>query len=253
MDYGICNLTAIPMRAECSHKSEMVSQLLFGECYVVLGESGGWVKIRTADCNYEGWIQDKQVHRISLSDYEDNQNAAKYRVVEPFVQNLLDGCPVLTMGAFVPGPAKCAANPSLASSDGLSGLSQEEKRMFVVESARKLIGTPYLWGGRTPTGIDCSGLTQVVFSLVGVQLSRDASQQVLEGTHLDFAGEAEPGDLAFFSNECGDIVHVGILLGNSEIIHSSGKVRVDTFDETGIFNRETGKYTHTLRVIKRVL
>jgi cell wall-associated NlpC family hydrolase len=110
-----------------------------------------------------------------------------------------------------------------------------------------------LWGGKSPFGIDCSGFTQVVYKLNGYKLPRDANQQVNLGEPLSFVEEAEAGDLAFFDNEEGRIVHVGILLNNQSIIHASGYVRVDKFDHYGIFNQDTGKYSHTLRVIKRLL
>ena len=123
----------------------------------------------------------------------------------------------------------------------------------MADSAYTFINAPYLWGGRSPLGIDCSGFTQVVYKLAGQKLQRDAYQQADQGITLGFIEEAEAGDLAFFDNDEGKIIHVGILLGQGKIIHASGKVRIDRIDHQGIFNEETGKYSHKLRIIKRIL
>jgi cell wall-associated NlpC family hydrolase len=115
------------------------------------------------------------------------------------------------------------------------------------------LNAPYLWGGKTPFGIDCSGFTQMVYKLNGYHLKRDASQQATEGEPLSFIEESEPGDLAFFDNEEGKIIHVGIIMDNNYIIHSSGKVRIDRLDHLGIYNAETNRHTHKLRVIKKMI
>ena len=119
------------------------------------------------------------------------------------------------------------------------------------EVARLYLNTPYLWGGRTPFGIDCSGFVQMVYRFAGIQLPRDASLQVKGGVSLGFIDEAQPGDLAFFESEEGAIVHVGILTGNRRIIHASGTVRVDPIDHHGIFNMQANGYSHRLRIVKR--
>jgi cell wall-associated NlpC family hydrolase len=131
--------------------------------------------------------------------------------------------------------------------------NQKGSAQDIISTAYLLINAPYLWGGKNPFGIDCSGFTQIVYKLNGYKLPRDASQQVELGTPLSFVEEAEAGDLAFFDNEEGNIVHVGILLNNEQIIHASGSVRIDKYDHYGIFNKSLGKYSHSMRVIKRVL
>ena len=123
----------------------------------------------------------------------------------------------------------------------------------MIETAYLFLNAPYLWGGKTIFGIDCSGFTQMVYKLNGHQLLRDASQQATQGDPLSFIEESEPGDLAFFDNEEGLITHVGIMLKDNHIIHASGKVRVDRIDHTGIYNNELRTHTHKLRVIKRII
>ena len=115
------------------------------------------------------------------------------------------------------------------------------------------LNAPYLWGGKTPFGIDCSGFTQMVYKLNGYKIHRDASQQALEGEPLSFIEESEVGDLAFFDNDEGNIIHVGIIMENNYIIHASGKVRIDRLDHLGIYNPELKKHTHKLRVIKKII
>ena len=116
----------------------------------------------------------------------------------------------------------------------------------------RYLNAPYLWGGRSPFGIDCSGFTQLVFKFAGIKLQRDAYQQGGQGSIINFIEEVQPGDLAFFSNDEGAIIHVGIMLKDNRIIHSSGKVRIDKIDHFGIYNAETKKHSHLLKLIKRM-
>ena len=126
------------------------------------------------------------------------------------------------------------------------------KKSEIVHKAFLFLNTPYLWGGKTPFGIDCSGFTQLVYKLCGHTLLRDAKDQATQGEVLSFIEESEPGDLAFFDNEEGVITHVGIIMQDYFIIHASGKVRIDVLDHSGIYNTDTKKHTHKLRVIKRI-
>lgn len=236
MEYGICTQAVVAMRRENSHASEMVNQLLYNELYEKLDERSEWMLVRTEWDQYEGWISSKQHHAINEMDYSELKAAKPHVIDKPVVEyegKLLSfGTPVYAHDA--------AKIPSVFQPD------------LMVENAKKLLGTPYLWGGRSIMGIDCSGFVQLCARTAGLFLPRDASQQVKGGELVYFLQETQPGDLAFFGNENGSVTHVGILLGNEQIIHASGEVRIDFLDQTGIFNRERNEHTHQLLAIKRL-
>ncbi len=252
--YGICRVAAAHLRAEPGDRAEMSSQLLFGEHVEVLEKTERWWFIRCAYDGYEAWIDFRQLAEISLAQYIDNHDCAHLVPLE--VSNTIlaaDGSHYyLSPGSYLPGYSEgsCYLN------------TQRYEVSFVPHQVNPTLGdllpaalffqnVPYLWGGRTLFGLDCSGFVQMVFKLNGIKLKRDAWQQAEEGTLVSFLPEVLLGDLAFFDNEEGRITHVGMMLSPNEIIHSSGKVRIDPIDDQGIYNTELGRYTHKLRIIKR--
>jgi hypothetical protein len=258
MNYGICSLSVVPVRKEASDKSEMVTQLLFGEHFEVLDKSKQWRKIRTAFDDYEGWIDEKQFIHISNEDFI-KLNTIEGSSTLDLVQIMLNGADMLpvVIGSNLPffDGKNCSIGETNYSYDGHVRNTRQPTtaKHQIVETAHTYLNSPYLWGGKSPFGIDCSGFTQMVYKLNGIKLKRDAYQQAEQGYTLSFIAEAEPGDLVFFDNDEGKIIHVGILLSNQQIIHACGKVRVDTLDQYGIFNNETKKYSHKIRLIKRII
>jgi cell wall-associated NlpC family hydrolase len=247
----VCIVPVCPVRAEPSHKSEQVSQLLFGELCEVVESAKDFVKIKVLYDSYEGWCQESQLDKV-----EENEIFLKKRSLAG------DWLNEITIDEKI---MRIPFGSSLPDSDYVgrhrvtySGkVIDVEKNPLNTELLEKLafpfLNTPYLWGGRSVFGIDCSGFTQNVFKFFNIPLLRDASQQVTQGDEVGFLQEAKAGDLAFFDNEAGRIIHVAILLHANTIIHASGKVRLDTINTQGIINTDTGKRTHKLRLIKRIV
>lgn len=262
MNYGISELSIIPVRKEPAESSEMVTQLLFGEHFELIEKTENWSKLRLAFDQYEGWVDSKMITPIQESLFIDLNK--KLQVLANDTFNIVFQEKSYSNKLIVPGssfPYCDLDEKSFLIADKKyfyqgkvsENVRIESRRDSIIESALKYFNSPYLWGGRTPYGIDCSGLTQMVYKLNGIVLPRDASQQVKIGAPLTFVEEALPGDLAFFDNEEGRITHVGIIWDRHKIIHASGKVRIDNVDHQGIFNVDEKRYTHKLRVIKRIV
>lgn len=256
MDQGICHLNCISIRSDADDRSEMISQLLFGETFHILEERDQWYLIYADFDHYEGWVLKIQVTLLPDEAYEQIKadNSHYSREMISLVGNSPEKMQIITLGATLPCYSRGLFSLGAESMEFEGEVNSEKAgRKDLVRTAHKFLNTPFLWGGRSPFGIDCSGFTQMIYKINGYMLYRDAHQQASQGEVLSFIEESEPGDLAFFDNEEGEIIHVGILLANNHIIHCHGKVRLDRIDHSGIYNVDSGRHTHKLRVMKRIL
>jgi len=255
---AICPLAQVPVRLEPSDRSEMVTQILFGETFSILEERGSWLLVRMHIDDYEGWIDRKQSMYVSDEFIEKMKNSSNHVVTDKTAE-----CYCKNDSTFVLLGKGChmplSANNTFHLGDRVyttlskgKAIPKKFNASKVAPTAIDYLNIPYLWGGRSFMGIDCSGLVQVVYHICGIDLPRNSAQQSLKGKTIDFIDEVHPGDLAFFDNPSGEIIHVGIIVSAGKILHASGKVKIDNIDHNGIFSTEQGIYTHSLRIIKRL-
>jgi len=252
MEKYICENVFVPLRSGPSHKTEMLSQILFGEKYTILEKSGNWIKIETLFDHYTGWIDTDHLQH-SLAEgiscgYVLNKTLLCYKKDKTKIV-LEAGCEVFNpdfedkifvIGKNIYTTSKEFSNNYISTNDSIT------------DTAMKFINSPYIWGGRIPSGIDCSGFAQLVYKIHGIAIPRDSGVQSEVGKNIDFIDDAEPGDLVFFDNERGRISHVGMMISRGLVIHASGRVRIDSIDHQGIFKPEIGGYSHKLRTIRRI-
>lgn len=251
MQYGICNLSIVPVRIQADDASEMLSQLLYGEHFKVLEKRKRWSRIRISFDGTEGWITNGQFTFLEEVDFNTLEAAENPRFSSDLVSYTStenSSLMPIVLGSSV-GDTALILN-QLFEGSAKSGI---QEKMTLVDTALLYLNAPYLKGGRTPFGIDCSGLVQMAYKINGHKLSRTASSQAVQGEALSFIEESEAGDLAFFDNPEGVIDHVGLIMNDNFIIHVNGKVRIDRLDHTGIFNTDINNYSHKLRVIKKII
>jgi hypothetical protein len=251
-NYGICLQEYIPVRSDVSEKSEMVTQAIFGDLFKVLERDKltRFTLIRLEDDKYEGWVDDKTIQYLNVSEFDNLKKLPEklvhernFRVVDKNKNEMW-----LSAGSILRlKPGNNIYGTLSMYSPNMKNLSP---RKIMEDSAEEWINVSYIWGGKTTSGTDCSGLTQNIYRQAGILIPRDACQQSAIGKNINFVFEAQAGDLAFFDNEEGIIDHVGMILSGNRIIHASGKVRIDLFDQQGIYSREKGNYTHKLRLMR---
>lgn len=251
MSYAICTVPVAPIRLTADHRAEMVNQLLFGETIKVLSiDKEGWIEGESLYDGYKGYCRKNQFVLVDKAmdelfeysgDWVSEILLNDQKLMIPFGTNLS------LLSAHIPGTTiSFKGNIYNAATALVSPTS-------ILGIASVFLNTAYLWGGKSVYGIDCSGFAQSVFKMINIGLPRDADMQSERGEVVGFLQEARCGDLAFFDDENGKIIHVGILINEEQIIHSSGIVRIDAIDNEGIINGTTKKRTHRLRIIKRFI
>jgi gamma-D-glutamyl-L-lysine dipeptidyl-peptidase len=237
-----CIVSITNIMLEASHKSERVSQLLYNDRIEILGhESGNWIPVKSAYNGTLGWVLKGQFIEIDESEFN----------LKPLFISMpsKDESSMLNQ---IPGTLFYATEKPQSTYFNLVGNKIQD-----IEAILQIyMNSPYMWGGITPQGIDCSGLSKMLYRYLGIPLACYAAEQFNQGEILDFLQNAVCGDLAFFENEDHEISHVGILVNSSEIIHATekaGYVVRDFIDQEGIVSKKTGERTHKLRLIKRIL
>lgn len=270
MRYGFCYLGVVPVRKEANSSSEQVTQLLFSDTVSIIDEYKGvneftdsWFKIRNIYDDYEGWVDKRNILLFNFEQLPDTVNEEviyiklsvfhKYIISSPIAKIKMDGDIItIPIGAVLPDKVFSVSNRNFSLVEG-SVIPMDKCNPLLLKAVSLLyLNTPYQWGGKSIFGMDCSGFTQIVFRFAGIKLKRDASQQATQGSNVSFE-QIKSGDLCFFDNQQGNIIHVGIYLGENQIIHCSGKVRIDYIDNNGIKpEKENNLYSHHLCRIRRL-
>lgn len=274
MLYAICLQPYIPMRAEAAEESEFVNQLLFGDTMTILEELPRWYRIRRDYDDYEGFIDIKTTTIITEDEHahflEEQQTASLMRLPfnevarintdvggsstplhlpwGSFIYNLDDtGVTFKIFGFRYEIPSMGHVNPMTSNM-----MSRTACAKFLIGQAQMLLNTPYLWGGNSSFGVDCSGFIQTLFRFVAIRLPRNASQQAQAGEAVSFS-DIMPGDLAFFAKPGSErISHVGLVIDKEHILHSSGSLHIDTLLPDGIWSANRNLLTHTFISARRL-
>lgn len=258
LEFGVCRLSLVPVRADASHKAEQVTQLLFGDHYEIVDHASErkWLKIRIHYDQYEGWIDEKQHHAVA-KEYYEYLNHAEFKITTDVSSSILynKSRQMILMGSMIPISSSelFKMEEQFAFNGEAKNVGQKREYEFLKNAAMKYLNAPYMWGGKSSFGIDCSGFVQMVYKICGYMLLRDSSQQINQGKAVKALDQSKPGDLAFFKNKEDKINHVGIILEQDKIIHASGRVRIDHINEEGILNLESKIYTHQLAQLRRVM
>ena len=251
-------LSVAQLRKKPDDRAEIVSQLLFGELVTLISKKNkSWAKVQCEWDDYVGWIDPKQLKPITEKEFEKLKSERSFSLDVTQSINGEERAYPITMASSLPSydgmSFKIDGIKFLFNGQAINPSQIEVTPELIIKVAKKYLHAPYLWGGRSPFGIDCSGLTQCIFKIFGIKLPRDAYQQAELGEIVDFVETSRIGDLAFFENKEGHIHHVGVILENNEILHASGFVRIDKLDHFGIYHHGKRSYTHTLRFVRRLI
>ncbi|MDA0779257.1 MAG: NlpC/P60 family protein [Bacteroidetes bacterium] len=247
MTSGICTLSIVPLQGVNQHNAPVLSEVLYGEIFQILKVKKHFSQVCLSD-KTTGWIENSQFIEISTADFEKLSKQTP-KISANLVEFIYKDAQILfpiPIGSIVQHTAFLGHQ-----FEGKTSGSKPEKNN-IRTMAFMFVNTPFRKGGKSPFGMDADGFVQTVYALCGFALPRTAVEQAEKGIVLSFIEEAEIGDLAFFDDDEGNIVHVGIILEHNHIIHAHGQVRVDRLDQTGIFNPELRTHTHKLRLIKSI-
>ena len=267
---GISLYSVTPVRTEASEAAEQSTQILFGETFAILEQKPRWTRVKLDSDAQEGWVDAKMICPMKAEEYASYRQALNgaatvvmpmaYAVSENNGQTIpLTAGTRLTNyqdGRFEVLGVGFRIDPGMVIAKSLD-LNEQN----LLQAVRFFLNIPYLWGGKNAMGMDCSGFTQIILSLFGKKLPRNASEQATCGRKISALTKVKAGDLVFFDHyeptansqqPIAKVTHVGIVIDAERVIHCSGRVKVEKLDETGIFNAETGQYSHHLVSIRRI-
>ncbi|PHI21769.1 hypothetical protein CEQ90_00335 [Lewinellaceae bacterium SD302] len=255
--YAIGRFTAVALRAKAKENAELLSQILLGEPLRVISYGKTWSRVQCAEDGFEGYVRSNQIAFVDELTFLQQKNNPAF-ALDLFSPILGDRNGIqVTLGSRLPDfdGMHLSLGGGRYTYSGQAVMSRDIRTEgeLMLKLARRMLFVPHLTGGRTPTGIDAAALIQLVARIVNIQLPRTAEAQVNCGRSVDFIVQCQAADLAFFDDSKGNINHVGLLLPDSRIIHVDDRVRIDAIDHYGIFNYDLGKYTHRLRIVKRLL
>jgi cell wall-associated NlpC family hydrolase len=255
MEFAMVNVPAAPVRRRPGHQREMVNQLLFGEAvHILKRKESGWLKIKSLHDDYEGWLTGSMVEDITEKAAKQKSNF----VCSGLLNDIKLGEELLhipfgaNLPAFKNGKGKFGKASFNYEGLSVNRVSEKPNTEKLITWSKQWLNVPYLWGGRSPLGVDCSGFVQVIFKMTGIDIPRDTWQQAQKGEKIKKFKDAGAGDLVFFDRG-EEIIHVGLMIDKDHVIHSSGKVRIDLIDKKGITDSKTGKRTVILRAIRRII
>ena len=237
--FGICELSVLPVRKNPHSTNELVTQLLYGEIFYIIEKREKWSKISNYYDKYEGWANNAQIKFINKKKFNSiKSNNSIYCIdISGYITDKNNEKTLTPIGSLV---SSCDQLKSK-----YTGKSSVSTKSNIIKTAKQYLNSPYLWGGRIPFGIDCSGFSQIVYKINGIKIKRDAGEQANEGK-ITSIKNLKAGDLAFFGKTNKKVTHVGIMINKNEIIHAFGKIRIDKVNKKGIINSETKKLTHKL-------